>query len=91
LGKLLVKIPYISLPNIIAGRKVVPELLQYAVTADNIANETAAILLDSHLHKTILQDLAEVKAKLGEVGAVERVAREILTVAKVQGLSGGQR
>jgi len=89
LGKLLVKIPYISLPNIIAGRKVVTELLQYAVTADNIANEIVPILLDSHRHKAIVQDLAEVQQKLGAVGAVERVAREILTIAK--GPSGGQR
>ncbi|SFL61939.1 lipid-A-disaccharide synthase [Pelosinus propionicus] len=91
LGRLLVKIPYISLPNIIAGRKVVPELLQHAVTADNIANETTAILLDPHLYKTMLHDLAEVKNKLGEVGAVERVAREILAVGKGQGLLGGQK
>jgi lipid-A-disaccharide synthase len=89
LGKLLVKIPYISLPNIIAGRKVVPELLQYAVTGDNIANEIVSILLDSHVHNTMVQDLAEVRQKLGAVGAVERVAREILTIAK--GLSGGQQ
>ena len=91
LGRLLVKIPYISLPNIIAGRKVVPELLQYAVTADNIANETIPILLDSQLYKTMLKDLAEVKQKLGNVGAVERVAREILTVARGQSSSGGQK
>jgi lipid-A-disaccharide synthase len=89
LGKLLVKIPYVSLPNIIAGRKVVPELLQYAVTADNIANETIPILLDSCLHQAMMQDLTEVQQKLGAAGAVERVAREILTIAK--GPSGGQR
>lgn len=89
LGKLLVKIPYISLPNIIAGRKVVPELLQYAVTADNIANEIIPILLDAHLHQTMVQDLAEVQQKLGAAGAVERVAKEILTIAK--GPSGGQQ
>jgi len=45
--------------------------------------------LDSHRHKAIVQDLAEVQQKLGAVGAVERVAREILTIAK--GPSGGQR
>lgn len=89
LGKLLVKIPYISLPNIIAGRKVVPELLQYAVTADNITNEITPILLDAHLHQAMVQDLVEVQQKLGAAGAVERVAREILTIAK--GPSGGQR
>lgn len=89
LGKLLVKIPYISLPNIIAGRKVVPELLQYAVTADNIANEIIPILLDAHLHQVMVQDLEEVQQKLGAAGAVERVAKEILTIAK--GPSGGQQ
>lgn len=89
LGKLLVKIPYISLPNIIAGRKVVPELLQYAVTADNIANEIIPILLDAHLHQAMVQDLLEVQQKLGAAGAVERVAKEILTIAK--GPSGGQQ
>jgi lipid-A-disaccharide synthase len=89
LGKLLVKIPYISLPNIIAGRKVVPELLQYAVTADNIANEITPILLDAHVHQAMVQDLVEVQQKLGAAGAVERVAREILTIAK--GPGGGQR
>ncbi len=89
LGKLLVKIPYISLPNIIAGRKVVPELLQYAVTADNITNEIIPILLDAHLHQAMVQDLAEVQQKLGAAGAVERVAKEILTIAK--GPSGGQQ
>jgi lipid-A-disaccharide synthase len=87
LGKLLVKIPHISLPNIIAGRKVVPELLQDAVTADNIVKEAIAILTDFKVGSQMLQDLEEVRQKLGRAGAVERVAREILAVA--QGPSGG--
>ncbi|GMB01300.1 lipid-A-disaccharide synthase [Pelosinus sp. IPA-1] len=82
LGKLLIKIPYISLPNIIAGRKVVPELLQHAVTAENIANEVLPILSDPKVKSEMLIDLLEVGQKLGELGAVERVAREILAVAK---------
>lgn len=87
LGKLLVKIPHISLPNIIAERKVVPELLQDAVTADNISKEAVAILTDSEVRSRMLQDLSEVRQKLGRAGAVERVAREILDVA--QRPSGG--
>ncbi|AIF53764.1 lipid-A-disaccharide synthase [Pelosinus sp. UFO1] len=81
LGKLLIKIPYISLPNIIAGRKVVPELLQHAVTAENIAHEVIPVLCDPKVKNAMLQDLLEVRQKLGELGAVERVAREILAVA----------
>lgn len=82
LGKLLIKIPYISLPNIIAGRKVVPELLQHAVTAENIAHEVLPVLRDPKVKNAMLQDLLEVRQKLGELGAVERVAKEILAVAK---------
>lgn len=82
LGKLLIKIPYISLPNIIAGRKVVPELLQHAVTPENIAQEVLPVLRDPKIKNAMLQDLLEVRQKLGELGAVERVAREILAVAK---------
>ena len=87
LGKILVKIPYISLPNIIAGRKIVPELLQYAVTADNIANEAMPVLTTPAIHKAVVTDLEEVRRKLGAEGAVRRVAQEILAVA--QGSLGG--
>jgi lipid-A-disaccharide synthase len=87
LGKILVKIPYISLPNIIAGRKIVPELLQYAVTADNIANEVIPVLTTPAIHKAVVADLEEVRRKLGDEGAVHRVAQEILAVA--QGCLGG--
>ncbi len=87
LGKILVKIPYISLPNIIAGRKIVPELLQYAVTAENIANEAIPVLTTPAIHKAVVTDLEEVRRKLGAEGAVRRVAQEILAVA--QGSLGG--
>ncbi len=87
LGKILVKIPYISLPNIIAGRKIVPEFLQYAVTADNIANEAMPVLTTPAIHKAVVTDLEEVRRKLGAEGAVRRVAQEILAVA--QGSLGG--
>ena len=81
LGKLLLKIPYISLPNIVAGRKIVPELLQYEVTGDNIAKETIPILLDDNVRHAMHEDLTQMRDKLGETGAVERVAHEILAVA----------
>lgn len=81
LGKLLVKIPDIGLPNIVAGRRIVPELLQAAVTPDAIATETVRLIADQAVRTQVLADLAEVKAKLGETGAVNRVAEVILAVA----------
>jgi len=82
LGKLLVKIPHIGLPNIIAGRQIVPELLQSAVTPDNIAAAALPLLTDPAARRQVLKDLAEVRAKLGEAGAVSRVAEVILEVAQ---------
>jgi lipid-A-disaccharide synthase len=87
-GKFMVKIPYISLPNIIAGRKIVPELLQSDANPGNIAAETTTILTDATVRARTLLDLAEVKAKLGQPGAVHRVAEVILAVAQN---SGGEK
>lgn len=81
LGRMLVKIPYISLPNIIAGRKVMPELLQTAVQPGIIAEEVLAFLQKETVKKQALQDLREVRERLGEAGAVERVAKVIIEVA----------
>lgn len=81
LGKIIVKIPYISLPNIVAGKKIVPELLQYAVSADNIVKEVLPILTDPHVRTQMVSDLTDMREKLGDTGAVERVAHEILAVA----------
>lgn len=89
LGKLLVKIPHISLPNIVAGRRIVPELLQHEVTANNIANEILPILTQPAVRAKVQQDLTEMREKLGSEGAVERVAHEIL--ATVHSSAGGSR
>lgn len=87
LAKFLVKIPYISLPNIVAGRQIVPELLQDAVNADTIARQTLEILLNKGMMAQIHADLAEVRDKLGECGAVSRVADVVLSIAAKR--SGG--
>jgi len=81
-GKFLIKIPDIGLPNIVAGRRIVPELLQDAVTSDNIAREALAILTDDAVRGHILQELEEMKRRLGEGGAVNKVVQMILEVAK---------
>lgn len=44
IAKFLVKIPYYSLPNIIAGKKVITELIQKQATADNLANEIERLM-----------------------------------------------
>lgn len=66
-----------SIPNIVLGRRAVPELLQRSVTGPRIAREVEA-LLDPAAAARVREDLAEVRRRLGPPGAVERAAAEVL-------------
>ncbi len=82
IGRLLVKIPNISLPNIVAGKRIIPELLQYEVNADNIAREAIALLPSTAAGKQAREGLRQVKQRLGAEGAVKRTAQVVLDAAK---------
>lgn len=81
IGKLLVKIDYIGLPNIMARRRIIPELLQGEVTPENVERELANILDNEAVYTQMKADLAQVKVELGAPGAVQRVADVIASVA----------
>ena len=78
IGKLLVHIESFSLPNILAGKKIQPELLQDAVNAENISAGVLKLLKN---RAKVVADLQNACAKLGESGAAARVAKKILEVA----------
>ena len=80
IAKRVVKIPNIGLPNIVAGRQIAPELLQDDCTPENISS-TALELLEPERFAQLQRDLQEVKEKLGEPGAVKRVAELVLRMA----------
>ena len=80
IAKQVVEIPNIGLPNIVAGRLIEPELLQENCTPDKIA-ATALDLLEPERFARLQRDLQEVKEKLGEPGAVKRVAELVLRMA----------
>jgi lipid-A-disaccharide synthase len=70
----LVRTPMFAMVNLIAGRRVVPELIQDDLTPERLAME-AARLLDSPTERDRMrEDLAEVRAKLGAAGAIDRAA-----------------
>jgi len=78
LSKILLKIPYIGLVNVVAGRKIVPEFLQYGARPERIAQATLKILQDSERLRRMKAELATVREKLGKPGAPRRAAENIL-------------
>lgn len=77
LARRLVKLPFIGLANIVAGREVAPELVQGQVEPTALA-KTLESLLDPVIAGRRREDLATVRAHLGAPGAARRVAERIL-------------
>ncbi|MGH9457977.1 MAG: lipid-A-disaccharide synthase [Thermoanaerobaculia bacterium] len=75
----LVRVPQISLVNIVAGREIVPELLQRDVRGERIASEVLAMAEPGRWSRA-RADVADVRAKLGEGGASRKAAEKIVTL-----------
>ncbi len=78
LAKPLVRTPFFSMVNLIAGKRAVPELIQNDFTASRVAAEILRLLNDQAAREGLRQDLAEVRKRLGPPGAVDRAADAIL-------------
>ena len=77
-GKRLVKIPWLGLPNVLAGREIIREFLQDDAQPDRIAGEVRRLLEDSSTREEQQRAQAAVIASLGERGAARRAADAIL-------------
>ncbi|MDR3210379.1 MAG: lipid-A-disaccharide synthase [Planctomycetota bacterium] len=73
-------IPYFSLPNILAGRKLVPELLQDTARAVFMAEELGKIITDPGLSGKMREELLDLRRHLGSERADQRTSREILSL-----------
>lgn len=82
LAKLLVHVKYAGLPNLLLDREVTPELLQDAVTAENIYNILHPWLTDEEKRQENIAQLADVRTALGAGGAVHRTAELIIHTAE---------
>ncbi len=79
-ARLLVRLTFFSLVNLLVGRRVVPELLQGGASAAAMAAEVLAVLPEGPARQAQLDGLREVRAALGPPGAPERVARVVAEV-----------
>ena len=82
IAKRLVKVPYIALPNILAGELVVPELIQDAATPENLAKHAKELLLNHPLWENTRHRLLALRAHMGQPGASARAASEIMSLIK---------
>ncbi len=77
-GRLMLKVAFVSLINLLAGRRVVPELLQGEMTPERIAEEVRRVWIPGAPREEMLQGLAEMRGRLGETGAATRAAESVL-------------
>jgi lipid-A-disaccharide synthase len=83
IGRLLVRVPFVSLVNLLAGRAIVPELLQSACTPERIARAVAPLLEGGPERTMQIQGLEAIRAQLAPPGsgsAARRAAEEVLSL-----------
>ena len=74
-GKMVIDVDHIGLVNIIAGKEIVPELIQFEASPEKIAAEVMDILATKERMERIKAELKKIRDMLGSHGAAERVAR----------------
>lgn len=77
-GRQLVQVRHLAMPNLLAGETVYPEFVQGAATADNLANATLALLEDRARYEAVRAKLAKIVASLGGPGASELAAKAVV-------------
>jgi lipid-A-disaccharide synthase len=85
LAKWMIKVKFISLVNLIMDREVVKELIQGDLNEDNLVKELDQLLHNGKRQRRLLEDYEELKDKLGNVGASEKVAEVIIEALKTRG------
>jgi len=78
IGRAFVRVHTYGMVNLVAGRPIVPELIQESFTAEAVARETMALLTDPARAAEMRRGLADVRARLGAPGASARAAAAVL-------------
>jgi lipid-A-disaccharide synthase len=80
LGRRLARVSMYAMVNLIAGERIVAELIQEDCTPEAVAAEAASLLTDTAKRSRMIDRLADVRAKLGGPGASDRAAAAVLDV-----------
>ena len=83
LARWLVNVKWIGLVNLVAGRLVVPELIQDEATAERLCQEVLHLLRDPSAYNGMKEGLRQVRQSLGEPGASSRAAEVVLSECRL--------
>jgi lipid-A-disaccharide synthase len=81
LGKPFLQVDTFAMPNLVAGRRIVPELIQDDFTPERTAEEVLPLLTDPDRRAEMSAELFKVREQLGSPGATARAADTVLEVA----------
>ncbi len=73
-------VPFVSPPNLVEMKPIVPEFLQDQATPENLVQASLALLLDTDRRQAMLADYQSMRLALGSVGVCDRAAQEILNL-----------
>jgi lipid-A-disaccharide synthase len=82
LGKFLVDVPYYSMVNILAKKRIVEELMQSDFTASNLANRVEYLLDHPQVRSEMARELGALKPRLGREGAIDRAADAVIGILR---------
>lgn len=80
IGRRLVKVQSLTMPNLLAGEEVFPEFIQNAATPENLAGAASPLLTDETRRGQVAAKLDKIVAALGEPGAIQRAAQAIMAL-----------
>ena len=78
-GRLVVKVKYLGMPNVLADKEIVPEFIQHRARPKDLAKAVVRLLDDPIAREKMISAFDKIAAQLGESGASERVAKAILS------------
>ena len=78
-GRLLVKVKYLGMPNVLADKEVIPEFIQHRAKPDELAQVVLHLLDNPNARQQMIWEFDKIAAMLGESGASERAAKAILS------------
>jgi lipid-A-disaccharide synthase len=81
-ARLVVNVDFLGMPNLLAGKEVVPEFIQHEAKPDAIVNAVRSLMEDSPARDRMISDFDATTSKLGGAGASERAAQAILEELK---------